>query len=140
MMQPIRCTLLCQCPCCSLLCVRPHTQPAGIARTLNKYFLLGHFPRKVINSISNIPATGRRHKSYPNPTQRINIGIPTQGGKQYHSEPENSINHNTPAFSVMPSICGSSVWKLLSILLAPRLMWVVTELSKSCGHLVYTMK
>jgi len=27
--------------------------------------------------------------------------------------------------------------ELLSILLAPRIMWVVTKFSKNCGHLVY---
>jgi hypothetical protein len=38
---------------------------------LNKYFLLSRFPRKVVNSISNIPAPGRRHNSYLIPTERM---------------------------------------------------------------------
>jgi hypothetical protein len=63
---------------------------------LNKYFLLSRFPRKVVNSISNIPATGRRHNSYLKPTERIKtIGNPTRGSQQYHSEPEKSINLKT---------------------------------------------
>ena len=60
---------------------------------LNKYFLLNRFPRKVVNSISNIPATGRRYNSYLKPTERIKpIGKLTQGSQQYNSEPEKSIN------------------------------------------------
>jgi hypothetical protein len=33
MMQPTQCTLLCQCPCCSLLSARPHAQTTGITWT-----------------------------------------------------------------------------------------------------------
>jgi len=59
---------------------------------LNKYFLLSGFPRKVVNSVSNIPAPGRRHNSYLKPTESMKtIGNPTQGSQQYHSEPEKSI-------------------------------------------------
>lgn len=65
---------------------------------LNKYFLLGRFPRKVVNSISNIPATVRRHNSHLKPTERIKpIRNLTQRVQQYHSEPEKSINLNTSA-------------------------------------------
>jgi hypothetical protein len=85
-MQPIRCTLL-----FTALCTSTHS--AGrCSMDFEQIFSFGPLSSKShqlnFQHTSDRSAAEILPQSY---TQRINIGIPTQGGKQYHSEPENSL-------------------------------------------------